>query len=168
MNLLTAHQPDLQASSVASLGKRAATLATVVIAVAGCAVSKPPMFLNSKVGSTSPFSEGVRVGNTLYLSGQIGTVPGSAKTTLAPGGIQGEGKQVMENVKASFKAHGYEMSDVVKCTAMLADMADWPAFNEIYKTYFAPGKYPARSAFGAKALVFDARIELECIADKAY
>ena len=59
------------------------------------------------------------------------------------------------------------MSDVVKCTAMLADMADWATFNEIYKSYFTAGRYPARSAFGAKALVFDARIELECIADKA-
>ena len=144
----------------------ALTAVGLALATAGCAVSKPPEYLNSKAGSAYPFSEGVKVGNTLYLSGQIGNLPGPT-TTLAPGGIQGEGKQVMENINASLQAHGYAMSDVVKCTAMLADMADWPAFNEVYKTYFVAGKYPARSAFGAKALVFNARIELECIAAKA-
>lgn len=147
---------------------RAVALAAigVALATAGCAVSKPPAYLNSKPGSAYPFSEGVQVGNTLYLSGQIGNLPGPT-TTLAPGGIQGEGRQVMENIKTSLQVHGYAMSDLVKCTAMLADMADWPAFNEVYKTYFVAGRYPARSAFGAKALVFDARIELECIAAKA-
>jgi enamine deaminase RidA (YjgF/YER057c/UK114 family) len=55
------------------------------------------------------------------------------------------------------------MRDLVKCTAMLADMNDWPAFNEVYKSYFS-GQYPARSAFGANGLALGARVEVDCIA----
>ena len=55
------------------------------------------------------------------------------------------------------------MSDVVKCTVMLADMKEWPAFNEVYKTAFTP-PYPARSALGANGLALGARVEVECIA----
>ena len=82
-------------------------------------------FLNSgKVVPTNlPFSEAVRAGNTLYLSGQIGIVPGTLK--LAPGGIREEARQAMENIKASLEAHGYAMSDIVKCTVMLADISDY-------------------------------------------
>lgn len=72
----------------------------------------------------------------------------------------------MENIKTTLEAHGHTMANVVKCTAMLADMSEWGAFNEVYKTYFAEGRYPARSTFGATALAFNARIEVECIAAK--
>jgi 2-iminobutanoate/2-iminopropanoate deaminase len=69
----------------------------------------------------------------------------------------------MENIKKLLEAHGYSMKQLVKCTVMLADMADWPAFNEIYKSFFS-GKYPARSAFGTTGLALGARVEVECIA----
>lgn len=120
-------------------------------------------FLNSGkvLPTTLPFSEAVRVGNTLYLSGQIGAVPGTLG--LAPGGIKQEAKQAMENIKTSLEAHGYAMSDIVKCTVMLADMSEWGAFNEVYKTFFA-NRYPARSAFGASGLALGGRLEIECIA----
>lgn len=120
-------------------------------------------FLNSgKVLPKSlPFSEAVRHGDTLYLSGQIGVLPGSLK--LVPGGIKAEARQTMENIKTTLAAHGYTMSQLVKCTAMLADMADWPAFNEVYASFFT-GRYPARSAFGASGLALGARVEVECIA----
>ncbi len=123
-------------------------------------------FLNSgKVLPTNlPFSEAVRVGNTLYLSGQIGIVPGTMK--LVPGGMPEEAKQTMENIRISLEAHGYQMSDVVKCTVMLADIGEWSAFNQIYRTYFT-GKYPARSALGANGLALGARVEVECIAARA-
>jgi reactive intermediate/imine deaminase len=110
-----------------------------------------------------PFSEAVRVGDTLYLSGQIGIVPGTL--TLVSGGTTGETRQVMENIKASLKAHGYSMSDLVTCTVMLADIAEWDEFNEVYRTYFS-GRYPARSAFGANALALGAHVEVECIASR--
>jgi reactive intermediate/imine deaminase len=122
-------------------------------------------FLNSGrvLPTTLPFSEAVRVGGMLYLSGQMGTVPGSIK--IVEGGIKVESRQAMENIKTSLEAHGYAMSDIVKCTVMLADMSDWGAFNEVYKTYF-PGKYPARSALGANGLAVGGRVEIECIAAK--
>ena len=120
-------------------------------------------FLNSgKVLPTNlPFSEAVRAGKTLYLSGQIGIVPGSMK--LAAGGIKEEARQTLDNIKTSLEAHGYSLSNVVKCTVMLADIAEWGAFNEVYKTFFSK-PYPARSAFGASGLVLGARVEVECIA----
>lgn len=110
-----------------------------------------------------PFSEAVKVGDTLYLSGQIGLVPGSMK--LVPGGIQAESKQTMDNIRTSLEAHGYTLRDVVKCTVMLADMSEWATFNEVYKTYFDK-RYPARSALGANGLALGARVEVECLAVK--
>ncbi|MCT8180065.1 RidA family protein [Variovorax sp. CY25R-8] len=141
-----------------------AALACLVLATSACGVA--PRHLNSGkvLPTTLPFSEAVQVGRTLYLSGQIGNLPGSLK--LPPGGIGPESKQVMENIKTTLEAHGHTMADVVKCTAMLADMSEWGAFNEVYKGYFTEGRYPARSAFGATALAFNARIEVECIAAK--
>src|SRR5690348_5629314 len=120
-------------------------------------------YLNSGkvLPATLPFSEAVRVGNTLYLSGQIGIVPGSMK--VIPGGIREEAKQAMQNIKTSLEAHGYAMANLVKCSAMLADMADWPAFNEVYKSFFTD-HYPSRSAFGVGGLALGARVEIECIA----
>ena len=108
-----------------------------------------------------PFSEAVRVGDTLYLSGQIGIVPGTL--TLVSGGTKGEARQTMENIKAVLKAHGYAMSDLVKCSVMLADLGEWDAFNEVYRTYFS-GRYPARSTFGTTGLALGAHVEVECIA----
>ncbi len=127
------------------------------------APAEPVTFLNSgKVLPTNlPFSEAVRVGNTLYLSGQIGVVPGSLK--LVAGGTPAEANQTMQNIKTSLEAHGYQMADIVKCTVMLADMSEWGSFNEVYKTFFT-GRYPARSAFGANGLALGARVEVECIA----
>lgn len=125
--------------------------------------TRAAQFLNSgKVVPTNlPFSEAVRVGNTLYLSGQVGIAPGTLK--LVPGGIKEEARQTMENIKASLEVHGYAMTDIVKCTVMLADISEWAAFNEVYKTFFS-GRYPARSAFGANGLALGARVEVECIA----
>lgn len=120
-------------------------------------------FLNSgKVLPTNlPFSEAVRVGRTLYLSGQVGVLPGTMQ--LAPGGLKEEARQTMENIRTSLEAHGYAMSDLVKCTVMLADIAEWGAFNEVYRTFFKD-RYPARSALGANGLALGARVEVECIA----
>jgi 2-iminobutanoate/2-iminopropanoate deaminase len=125
-----------------------------------------PEFLNSGkvLPSTLPFSEAVRVGNTLYLSGQLGVKPGTL--TLVAGGIDAETRQTMENIRTALTAHGYGMSDVVKCTVMLADMADWPAFNTVYQGFFSR-PYPTRSAFGANGLALGARVEVECMAVKA-
>jgi reactive intermediate/imine deaminase len=108
-----------------------------------------------------PFAEAVRVGDMLYVTGQLGTLPGT--TQVAPGGIGPEARQVMENIKAILERHGSSLDHVVKCTVFLADMKEWPAFNEVYRQYF-PTHFPARSAFGTTGLAFGARVEVECIA----
>jgi reactive intermediate/imine deaminase len=107
-----------------------------------------------------PFSSAVRVGNTLYLSGSIGNIPGTMD--LAEGGIQGETRQTMDNISQTLATFGSSLDRVVKCTVFLADMAEWGAMNEVYRTYFE--NPPARSALGASGLALDARVEIECIA----
>jgi len=107
-----------------------------------------------------PFSSAVRVGDTLYLSGNIGIVPGTMQ--LADGGIQGQTRQTMDNIRHTLETFGSSMDRVVKCTVMLADIGEWGAMNEVYRTYFT--NMPARSAFGASGLALDARVEIECIA----
>ncbi len=126
--------------------------------------SGPVEYLNSgKVLPTNlPFSEAVVVGDTVYLSGQIGNIPGQLK--LAEGGISGESVQVMENIKTSLEAHGMDLSNLVKCTVMLADIKEWGEFNNVYKTYFDEGRFPARAAFGANGLALGAKVEVDCIA----
>ena len=108
-----------------------------------------------------PFSEAVRVDRLLYLSGQIGTVPGTLE--LAAGGIGPETRQTMENIRATLERYGSSLDRVVKCTIMLDEMSEWPAMNEVYVTFF-PGHRPARSALGADGLALGARVEIDCIA----
>lgn len=109
-------------------------------------------------GQALPFSDAVRVGDTLYLSGQLGI---GADGKL-PTGIDAQTKQALDNVGAVLKRAGLGYADVFHCTAMLSDMANWPAFNKVYVTYFPEGKRPARSAFGASGLALGGLIELEC------
>jgi 2-iminobutanoate/2-iminopropanoate deaminase len=108
-----------------------------------------------------PFSDVVRVGDLLFLSGQLGV---DDQMALVPGGIQAETRQIMERIRRLLEQHGSSMSRVVKCTCMLADMSEWPAMNEVYVGYFPRDRLPARSAFAARALALDARVEIECIA----
>jgi reactive intermediate/imine deaminase len=108
-----------------------------------------------------PFSEAVRVGDVLYLSGQIGLAPGSLD--LVPGGIEAEAAQTLDHVRAIVERHGATMEDVFKCTVFLADIAEWPVFNDVYREYFSP-PYPARSALAASGLALGARVEVECLA----
>lgn len=108
-----------------------------------------------------PFSEAVRAGDLLILSGEIGALPG--KMALAAGGISGESRQALENVRGILQRHGATLGDVVQCTVFLADMKDWPAFNTVYREFFKP-PFPARSATGATGLALGARVELQCTA----
>ena len=108
-----------------------------------------------------PFSEAVRVGDLMFLSGQIGFDPGTGK--VVPGGIKAEARQALTLMKDTLTRHGVSMADVVKCTVFLADIAEWPTFNEVYGEFFKK-PYPARSALAASGLARNARVEVECIA----
>jgi len=107
-----------------------------------------------------PFSEAVRAGDLLFLSGQLGNAGG---LNLVAGGVGPETTQTMENIKKTLERNGLGMDRIVKCTVFLADMAEWPEVNEIYKTYFGDNP-PARSALAASGLALGARVEIECIA----
>jgi len=120
----------------------------------------PATYYPSSLGL--PFSAAVQAGDTLYLAGQIGAPPGQRE--VVPGGIDAQSKQAMDNIGDVLKRCGLSHAALVKCTVMLADMADWPAFNKVYATYFKPGHYPARSALGAAGLAYGAKVEVECIA----
>ena len=108
-----------------------------------------------------PFSDAVRVGNMLYLSGKIGNIPGTPE--LAEGGIQGETRQALENIKGSLEKYGSSMQEVVKCTVFLADIKEWDLMNEVYMEFFTTNP-PARSALGTSGLALDSRVEIECMA----
>jgi reactive intermediate/imine deaminase len=111
-------------------------------------------------GAALPFSSAVRVGDTLYLSGQIGLRPDG---TL-PDGIEAQARQAMDNIAGILATAGAGWGDVFKCTVMIENMAEWGAFNAVYVTYFKPGALPARSAFGADGLAMGALVEVECMA----
>ena len=111
-------------------------------------------------GKGYPFSESVRIGNILFISGQVGV---DENNELVEGGIAGEARQTMSNIGGALERRGLGFSDVVKCTVFLADVAEWGEFNTIYTSYFEP-PYPARSALGANGMALGARLEVECIA----
>jgi len=106
-------------------------------------------------------SAAVRVGPMLYLSGQLGTDP--ATRQLATGGIGPETRQALENIKRLVEENGSAMHRVVKCTVFLADITDFAAMNEVYRTFF-PTDPPARSTVAVAGLVRQARVEIECMA----
>ncbi len=144
-------------------------IATALLLLVNCATaarprpSLAPEFFASPdpVLKTLPFSEAVRAGDFLFVSGQIGNAPGTL--TLVPGGVSAESKQALENIKSVLDRHGSSLSQVVKCSVFLADMQDWPAFNTVYRQYFT-ARFPARSALGANGLALGARVEVECTA----
>lgn len=119
-------------------------------------------FLNTPAAREArlPFSQAVRVGDVLYLSGMLGNLPGRAE--LVPGGLEAEARQTMENVRAVLAENGLTFDAVFKCTVMLADISKWAEFNRVYLACFDPDRLPARSAFGANGLALGAQVEVEC------
>jgi reactive intermediate/imine deaminase len=112
-------------------------------------------------GQKLPFSEAVRVGNLLFLSGQIGLDPETGK--LVAGGIQPETRQTLENIKVTLDKYASSMSQVIKCTVFLADISEWSDMNQVYVEFFSVN-LPARSALGTSGLALGARTEIECLA----
>jgi reactive intermediate/imine deaminase len=119
-------------------------------------------FFNSPEGNAAklPFSQSVRVGDVVYLSGALGNLPG--RLELVPGGMEAETRQMMENIAAALKPHGLGFDDIFKSLVMLADIGEWGDFNKVYLTYFRPDRMPTRSAFGTNGLALGARVEMEC------
>ncbi|HEY4368118.1 MAG TPA: Rid family hydrolase [Steroidobacteraceae bacterium] len=144
-------------------------LSVALTMLAGCMTSVPrpqadkAEFLNSPQVQAldRPFSEAVRAGDLLILSGQVGSDDTTGK--VVPGGIGPESRQALRHVKSVLESNGATLADVVKCSVFLADIAEWGDFNTIYREFFKK-PYPARSALGASGLALGARVEIECIA----
>jgi len=129
----------------------------------GVAADQPARaeFLNSPeaLERNMPFSEAVRAGDVLFLAGQIGDSDGK----LLSGGIVPEARQALTNIRSVLERNHASLADVVKCTVFLADIAEWPTFNTVYREFFHQ-PFPARSALAASGLAMNARVEVECIA----
>jgi 2-iminobutanoate/2-iminopropanoate deaminase len=108
-----------------------------------------------------PYSQAVRTGELLFLSGQVAIDPATGR--LSEGGIREQTRQVMENLKAVLEAGGSDFSRVVKTTIFLVDIADFSEVNQLYGEYF-PSQAPARSTFQVAALPLGAKVEIEMIA----
>jgi reactive intermediate/imine deaminase len=144
---------------------RSLVVAVTLMVMAGSAAAQERQVIQVP-GALSglPFSPAVRVGNLIYLSGQIGNLPGTRQ--LAPGGVAGETRQAMENIRTVLSAAGTDFAHVVKCTVFLVDIADYAAMNEVYAGFF-PASPPARSTVAGSGLAFGARVEIECVAAAA-
>jgi 2-iminobutanoate/2-iminopropanoate deaminase len=122
-------------------------------------VIQPAKFPNTGL----PYSPGILVNDTLYLSGQLGRDPATAK--LVPGGIAAETRQALTNQREVLRAAGMDFVDVVSVTAFMTDFTEFDAYNKVYREFF-PKDPPARATVGATALNLGAKIELQMIAAK--
>ena len=135
--------------------------AMIVTTPAQAAPSRPAVehYGNDSLnGQKLPFSRAVRVGDVLYLSGAIGRGPDGKP----PEGIEAQTKATMDDIGETLKLAGLGYDRIFHCTAFLADMKDWPAFNKVYVGYFPDGPLPARSAVGVNGLALGAMLEIEC------
>ena len=108
-----------------------------------------------------PYSQAIVAGGFVFTSGQVAIDP--ATGSIVDGGIKEQTRQALINVSAVLSTAGLTLSDVVKTTVYLADMADFAAMNEVYATFFTT-PYPARSAVAVRTLPKNALVEVECIA----
>lgn len=148
--------------------KTALLLAAFIIVVSSCIpqeepISSKPVFIQTEEFAARglPFSEAAKVGNILFLSGQIGDQAETGK--LVEGGIKAETRQTMLNIKSVLERNGLSMENIFKCTCMLADINEWADMSAEYIKFFPENK-PARSAFATTGLALGARVEIECMA----
>jgi len=115
---------------------------------------------SSAPAAIGPYSQAIRIGNMLFVSGQLGIDP--ATGNFVSGGIKEQTEQVFKNIKAILKEAGASLENVVKTTVFLSDMDYFAAMNEVYGSEFS-APYPARSAVAAKTLPKNGLVEIEVI-----
>lgn len=117
---------------------------------------------NNAPAAIGPYSQGIQIGNLVYTSGQI---PVDPATGVMPATIEEQTRTSLSNVKAILEQAGSGMDKVIKTTVFLKDMNDFAAMNEVYKSFFEEGSFPARSAVQVARLPKDALVEIEAIAE---
>jgi 2-iminobutanoate/2-iminopropanoate deaminase len=140
----------------------ASQVATASLIAAGAAAAQKQVINPPNARPGGVLSTAVKVGDIVFLSGALGTKPGGGG--LAEGGIEGQTRQALENIKASAALAGVTMEDIAKCTVFITNVADFQAMNGVYREFF-PANPPARTTVGVAGLVVQgAVIEIECIA----
>lgn len=137
-------------------------LVTCAFTLLAPAAERQHIVLPRPTGNTLPFSDAVRLGDTLYIGGNIGLDAATKKPGATP---EAEAKLVMESVKRTLDAAGMTMDDLVQVQVFCSDLSTYDAFNGVYRTYFHD-KFPARAFVGAGSLLFGARYEVMGIAVK--
>ena len=133
-------------------------LIVAIVAAVAMTSSAGAAVLRGAAPATPPFSKSLRVGDVVYLSGQIGIGPDGK----LPRGIEAQTRQALNNIGDVLKQSGLGYGNIFHCTAMLADMKLWPDFNTAYLEFFPEPPLPTRSAFGANGLALGALVEIEC------
>lgn len=119
------------------------------------------IYTDQAPAAIGPYSQAIKIENTLYTSGQIPVDPTNGKVISTE--ITEQAQQVMKNLQAVLEEGGSNLNSVIKTTCFLTDMADFAAFNEVYGSYFGYHK-PARSCVAVKELPLNVRVEVEAIA----
>lgn len=126
-------------------------------------MSNQAVHTNSAPAAIGPYSQAIRAGNTLYVSGQIPIDP--ATGSFAGEDIVSQTRQCLTNIRTILAEAGYTMADVVKTTVLMTDLAEFTTMNQVYAEFFQT-PYPARAAFQVAALPRNAKVEIECVAVK--
>jgi 2-iminobutanoate/2-iminopropanoate deaminase len=134
------------------------TAILVTMLVASVQAAPIQHFAHDRAGT--PYSKAVRVGDIVYVAGQIGLGPDGLEK-----GFESQSRRVMDNIAAVLKSVGLGMDDVVKCQIFIADVGKLDEFGKIYVSYFKPGQLPARTSVGVAALPRGAEMEVDCIAN---
>ncbi len=138
-------------------------LALAAMLAAAPALAQPQVIVTPNAPEAiGPYSQAIRVGNTLYLAGQIALDP-RTNQMIAERSIEAETRQVLDNLRAVVEAAGFRMSDIVSTTVFMADLNEFARMNAVYATYF-PTSPPARATVQAARLPRDVRIEIAAIA----
>ena len=133
---------------------------TLILITFGLFANQPDrLIMPSTEANNYPFSDAVKVGNLLFMSGLVGNEESIGEESLVA-----ETHSIFKQMKAVLSAYKLSLADVVKCTVFLDDVDEWGKFNSVYTQYFTK-PYPARSALGADGLALGASLELECIAE---
>jgi 2-iminobutanoate/2-iminopropanoate deaminase len=132
------------------------------VVLAGCGTTRTYYSDAQVIG---PYTPAIRVGDVLYISGQVGFKPGT--TELVGDDIELQTRQVLDNIKSILANAGYDVSDVIQCAVYLKDINDFTKMNQIYGSYFVQGRYPTRTTVEVSNLPRKARIEITAVACKS-